>query len=147
VELAGLFANPSPEPFIQVAGGLAKELGEAKPAKRVVSSPPRAHKPHLGAGELAALVNGYQMGATTKELGVQFNIHHTTVSGYLRKSGVILRLRSMREEEVAQAVRLYGEGLSLAQIARRLGHAPNTIRSELKREGVAMRDSHGRKRK
>lgn len=52
----------------------------------------------------------------------------------------------MSSSQVDIAVRLYDEGLSLANIGSQLGFNATTIRAVLLRRGVATRDPHGRDR-
>lgn len=52
----------------------------------------------------------------------------------------------MSDTQIDEAVQLYGSGLSLARIGERLGFSPTTVRSQLPRRGVRLRDPHGRER-
>ncbi len=50
-----------------------------------------------------------------------------------------LRRQGMSEDQVRQAVRLYGEGWSLQRLAERYGCDDETVRTHLKQTGVRMR--------
>lgn len=90
------------------------------------------------------LIVGYQSGKTIKELAVQFQIHHTTVSNILKRRGVSRRYRPLTSEQIEQAVNAYQAGSSSKMIGDLLGVDASTIWRSLKREGVKMRDCHGR---
>jgi hypothetical protein len=55
-----------------------------------------------------------------------------------------VRRQSLNAEGLAQAVRLYEDGWSLALIGNRLGVDATTAWTALKSQRIAMRDSHGR---
>jgi hypothetical protein len=54
------------------------------------------------------------------------------------------RNQSLGPEGIAQAIKLYNSGLSLAKVGRNLSCDPNTVRLVLDSKGVARRDPHGR---
>ena len=148
VELSGLFANPGPASFMQVIRPIVKILGSGEPQDRATSAPiGRRHKTHLSPSQIRDLAARYRSGATMKELAAECGIHQTTVSTYLKKAGVAIRLKAMSSSDIALAKQLYLSGLSLMAVSNRIGRAPNTIRSELIADGVQMRDCHGRVRK
>jgi IS30 family transposase len=97
----------------------------------------------LTASESEELCGAYQSGKTIRELTVQFGIHKTTVTAVLERAGVDRRIRTISAEEVAQAAQLYNEGLSTAVIGARLGFSPETIRSNLMRQGIEIRPRRG----
>ncbi len=74
-----------------------------------------------------------------RELAVRWQVHRTTVAGHLRRAVVELRRQGLSEEQLGEAVRLYGEGWSLQRLAERYGCDPETARAYLKRVGVRMR--------
>ena len=69
------------------------------------------------------LVAGYGHGYTVYPLANEFAINRETVSLILRRRGVAIRhrSRSLGPEQVTLASELYGQGLSLARVAERLG--------------------------
>lgn len=93
-----------------------------------------------------ALITAFQAGATVYELGRRFGIDRQTVSRILKRHGIETRWRTITEEQVDTAVRLYEQGLSLAQVGERLNLRGKSLRVHLLKRGVKMRDSHGRER-
>ncbi len=102
--------------------------------------------PRLGPDGIAQLVAEYEAGATTNELVEQFKISKGAVVRLLHEHGVAMRRQSPTDEQAAEAVRLYGTGLSLAAVGSTLGFDAHTIRRVLLQAEVRMRDSHGRER-
>ena len=94
--------------------------------------------------EVAALVDGYQAGATVYELADRFGINRKTVARYLHRQGVKMRRQGLTAKQVAEAAQLYERGWSLAQIADRYGVWSRTVHLALLARGVKMRDTHGR---
>jgi hypothetical protein len=64
-------------------------------------------------------VAAYQAGGLVKNRAVQFGIHRTTVTDLLEREGVSLRSPGIRPDHVPEAICLYRQGSSLAQLARR----------------------------
>jgi IS30 family transposase len=59
---------------------------------------------------------------------------------------VQIRNQGLTEEQIAEAVRLYESGLSLAEVGAKVGVDHGTVRRQLLRHSVTMRDTHGRER-
>jgi site-specific DNA recombinase len=85
-------------------------------------------------------------GATVYELAARFKIHRTTVSEHLHRAGIEMRRRGLIQDQIAVAMQFYGSGWSLARIADRYGVDVHTVWSALLKQGVVMRDTHGRAR-
>ena len=64
----------------------------------------------------------------------------------LREVGVQIRNQGLTDEQIADAVRLYESGLSLAKIGAEVGVDHGTVRRQLLRHSVRMRDTHGLER-
>ncbi len=105
---------------------------------------PKQSQTRLDPRQIDDLVIAYQSGNTIKELAVQFQIHHTTVSNLLERRGVPRRYRPLTPEQIDHAVKAYQAGSSSKMIGDLLGVDASTIWRSLKREGVKMRDSQGR---
>lgn len=88
----------------------------------------------------------YRAGTSTTELSASFGIHRRTVVVHLHRQGVTLRRDGLAAKHTADAVRLYGEGLSLAEIATIYGTTARTIRAALLARGVEMRKPWDRPR-
>lgn len=76
----------------------------------------------------------------------RFSIHRVTASAHLHRQGVTVRRQGLDAEGVAQAVRLYEGGWSLARIGDRLGVDATTVWTALKAQEIPIRDTHGRER-
>jgi hypothetical protein len=100
----------------------------------------------LRPAEIEELIAGYHAGTPIKDLVAQFRVDQSTVTKYMKRSGVRLRLPALLPEEVEEASRLYRSGQSLRQVGSHFGVRDTTIRTALLRAGVKMRDSHGRER-
>lgn len=86
------------------------------------------------------MVSAYESGQTMASLAAEYHVKRESISKLLRREGVEIRLRKqMSQEQIDDAVRLYGTGLSLEQIGSRLGWDHNTIYRHLKKRGVQMR--------
>lgn len=92
------------------------------------------------------MVDRYAEGATVYELSSEFGIERRTVAVRLKAAGVMMRRQPASAEQVAEMVRLYESGLSLAKVADRTGFSGKTVLNYLRAEGIPTRDSHGRER-
>ncbi|WP_280450690.1 helix-turn-helix domain-containing protein [Nocardia cyriacigeorgica] len=106
------------------------------------ASPRRLRR--LNEVERAALAEAYLDGKTVYELAEMYGISRDTVGKHLKRMGVEMRMQGLSEEQIDEAVRLYGEGWSAQRIGDKLGVYPQTVRRRLLERGVRMRDTHGR---
>jgi DNA invertase Pin-like site-specific DNA recombinase len=105
---------------------------------------PKQSHTRLYPKQINDLVVAYQAGSTIKELAAQFHSHHTTLSNVLKRHGVPGRHRPLTPEQIEHAVEAYLAGSSSKMIGNLLGVDASRIWRTLRREGVNMRDSHGR---
>jgi site-specific DNA recombinase len=114
------------------------------------TAPPSSHRRQtqrrLDVTAQAAVVTEFQAGATVRALAAKHQIHRTTVTAILKRADVPARRRGMRPEQVAEAVKLYGQRWSTAELGKRYGVTDMTVRARLIEAGVAMR-SPGRPRR
>lgn len=87
----------------------------------------------------AELAARYAAGATIRELAAWSGAHRQTVVRHLARAGVELRRLGLTDEQERAAVRLYRDGVTLAEIAVRFGMAASTVRSCLLRQDVTLR--------
>jgi DNA-directed RNA polymerase specialized sigma24 family protein len=124
------------------------ERDVAKSAKRDRPVTPRRQSFKLARRltdeDRASIAKSYQDGATAEAAGRPYGISKASVLKILDEAGVKRRLPRMGEAEIQEARRLYEGGLSLADVGKRLGRDASTVHKALKREGIRMRDSHGR---
>lgn len=90
------------------------------------------------------LIAAYLSGRTVYELAEIFNCHRTTISNCLKTQGIKVRRQSPTNKQIAEAITLYGSGLSCAKVGSKLGFDPETIRHILMRQGVKLRGVHKR---
>ncbi|OGL33168.1 hypothetical protein A3E20_00990 [Candidatus Saccharibacteria bacterium RIFCSPHIGHO2_12_FULL_47_16] len=81
-----------------------------------------------------------------KALAEQLHLTRQTIARVLKREGVTLRQIGLSDIQVEDAIELYRSGLSLAKIGEKIGVDHGTVRRQLLRRGVAMRDTHGRER-
>jgi transposase-like protein len=138
--------------LVVLAGGLSNLCqvldGLANACSSDISPPPvRQRQRRLEATERAALITAYVSGAGVSELAGRFGVHRYTVSQILDRAGVKRRVSGLSPNHVTDAVRLYGQGWSLARIGSSFAVDAETVRQRLLKRGVPMRDAHERKRK
>src|SRR4051794_38221271 len=92
---------------------LAGRRPQRKPARQ------RQAQRRLTVEQVEQLVADYQAGADMKQLASSWGLHRTTVAAQLRRAGVELRRQGIPEDQLADAIRLYGEGWSLQRLAER----------------------------
>lgn len=97
----------------------------------------------LSLAEQEQLVAGYQAGVVVKELAGQFNVHPSTVMAMIRRRELRRRRPVLRAEQVARAVKLYLNGLSLATIGNEFFCQETTVRLALVKAGVKIRPRRG----
>lgn len=86
----------------------------------------------------------YQAGRSVKNLAERWRVHRGTVANHLREAGVEIRSRGLSSEQVSEAVRMYGDGWSLRQLAARYDCDYETVRQALLRAGVVLRPPTGK---
>ena len=99
---------------------------------------------HLNKEEILMLVKNYKAGLTACQLAEKYGCYRTTVSKYLKASGVMMRNCPLSDKQIDQAVRLYKSGLSCLEVGKKLGTCSKTIYNKLIQRNVTMRDTHGR---
>lgn len=111
-------------------------------------TPPMSHKIDLRFTEemRLAVVSDYQTGMATTQLTRKHRIGKGTVLRILEEAGVQRRRQGVDTAGEDTAIRLYESGLSLAKVGELLGVTAETVRTVLRRRGVARRDPQGRSR-
>ena len=102
----------------------------------------RGSAARLPPARIAALVDGYQAGATVYELADRFGIHRTSVSANLHRAGVPMRRQGMGEQQKTLAVVLYNQGWSIAHLSDRFDVDPTTVRRALHAQGITLHRGH-----
>jgi hypothetical protein len=105
--------------------GLLRRLGADLPA--LLAAPPasgtapareRQQQRRLTPEQIGELVEQYVSGDDMRVLAERWCMHRTTVAGHLQRAGAELRRQGLDDQQLKEAIRLYGEGWSL----ERLGH-------------------------
>jgi DNA-directed RNA polymerase specialized sigma24 family protein len=107
--------------------------------------PPVRRQRRLTAAEVTSLVAEYQERAMTVEgLAAKFGIHRQTAARHLDAAGITRRRKTLDETQVAEAVRLYGRGWSLARVGGHLGVNSTSVNYRLRQAGIELRRRRGR---
>jgi len=99
----------------------------------------------LNASNRADLVAAYASGTPVSELTSQFGIHRSTVWQMAFQAGLVTRRPGLDDEVRAEAARLYESGLTLIQVAERLGISDEGVRAAVVSHGGTIRP-RGRRR-
>jgi lambda repressor-like predicted transcriptional regulator len=122
--------------------------------KRINGSPSRSprlrqdgpkprSKRFINAEDVADIVQRYEAGETTQQIGNRYGISKTRVATVLRERGITLRRQGLTDEQVAKTVTLYNAGKSLAWLGVRWGVSHTTIAAALRRQAVQLRTRPG----
>ena len=125
--------------------------------KRVNESPTRPPLPHhddpkrrtkcfLTTDDVTDILQRYEAGETTQQVGTRYDISKTRVAIILREQGVTIRRGGLTDNQISQAATLYAAGHSLARLGARFNVSHTTVAAALKRQGIQLRPRPGRKR-
>ncbi|TLP95188.1 helix-turn-helix domain-containing protein [Nesterenkonia salmonea] len=93
----------------------------------------------MSASIRAEVLEGYGAGTPVRVLARRFGVHRSTVREIARRAGVQPQRMAPTEEAQAEAARLYTEGLTLAQVSKRLGISDESVRAAVLASGGAIR--------
>jgi hypothetical protein len=118
------------------------------PIERTGRSTHRVHnvRKRLGSDVISQLIADYEAGASTPALMKRYKISKGTVLRLLQSHGITMRHQQMTDAEITEAIQLYQQGWSLAQVGEKLGRNPSTIQGVLERAGVPRRGRQARER-
>lgn len=86
------------------------------------------------------MVNLYQSGKTTRELGKMFKVCKTTITNLLREQGVeVTRSKVQARLDADKVVSMYKDGCTSGKIAKEFGVNPQTILNCLRNHGVKIK--------
>jgi len=100
-------------------------------------------KRFLNPEDIADIVDRYQAGETTQQIGTRYGISKTRVATVLREQGITIRRQGLTDGQAREATELYAAGKSLAWIGTRFGVSHTTIATELRKQGVQLRPRPG----
>lgn len=93
----------------------------------------------------AKLLAGYTAGVPVREVATRFKVHRGTLREIARQAGLAARQPELHDAIRQDAARLYADGLTLAQVAGRVGISDEAVRSAVLACGDTIRPS-GRRR-
>jgi hypothetical protein len=93
----------------------------------------------LGAETITQVVADYQAGDSTPTLMLKYSLAKGTVLRLLQDNDINMRHQRMSELEIAEAIKLYQQGWSLARVGKHFNRNPSTIQAVLMRAGVTRR--------
>lgn len=85
----------------------------------------------LTPAEVDRLIDDYLTGFSVGYLAQKYGVHRATVSKHLTRNNVLRRQHGLTSDEAAEAVKLYGGGISMWAIARTLGVNRKQVRVSL----------------
>jgi hypothetical protein len=143
VEAIGTYSN---------SGHLSQEFADLR--KRIDESPARTpllcendlkprSKRFLTAQDVTDIVDLYEAGETTQQIGNRYGISKTRVATVLREHGVTIRRQGLNHEQFSEAATLYAAGRSLAWLGARYGVSHTTVATALRRQGSQLRRRPG----
>ena len=135
MELLG--ANSNRNNVTRLLSILAGEGRDCPPARTTRS--PRQKQRRLTSEEIERVVERYQAGESANLLAAELGVHRTTIVGHLKRRGVSTRYKIIAEADLAEAVRLYEEGWSLARVGEQFGVSAHTVLSAFRAAGIATR--------
>jgi transposase-like protein len=89
--------------------------------------------------KFASIAEEYHNDTSIRDLAQKYDCHSDTVIRNLKKQGIIISRKKMKDEEEKEAIHLYRSGLMVSDIAERLNVSKSTIKRCLHRNGVKMR--------
>ena len=101
----------------------------------------RSLRRRLSPREIENLIARYNAGSSLRALSLEYCISRSGLRHLLLGEGVALRAHGITSEDAEEAVRLYESGLTIRQVAERIGSSFGTVRTALHEHEVVMRTS------
>lgn len=124
-----------------------KEASRAYQRNRRASKPKPARKPYTPpppSFDVQAAARDYKAGQSIRDLSIAYGVSRETMRRHLGKAGVDIRPNIKGNPiDAAKVVELYGQGLTLSEIAARLGVTYSGAYKALRGADVAVRDDRG----
>ena len=98
---------------------------------------------------LPDLIKKYESGKTLLELGHEYKLAPKTISGWLKASGVKMRISGSRKIEIDRDLlqRMADEGMSQVEICEKLNISTSTMSVRMKEYGIKINRDARKKRK
>ena len=94
---------------------LRERISNSPPRPASSGTPPRS-KRLLGATHVDDIVQKYDSGETTQQIGAYFGISKSRVATVLREQGVTIRRQGLTIDQASEAEKLYADGKSLCRL-------------------------------
>ena len=85
------------------------------------------------------IVQKYNSGDTTQQIGAHFGISKSRVASVLRAQGITIRRQGLTIEQASEVGMLYAVGQSLAWLGARYDVSHTTVAAALRRQGMQLR--------
>ncbi|WP_152024509.1 hypothetical protein [Tessaracoccus flavescens] len=153
VDLRSSFSNPR-KPLGSLISRVLRGSGARRPRARgarmtdergPMRENSRQSQTRLSVSNRAELIAGYADGVPVRELATRFNVHRGTVREIARQAGLAARRPELPDAIRQDAAQLYAGGMTLAQVAARLGVSHESVRSAVIACGGTIR-AGGRRR-
>ncbi|HWF70542.1 MAG TPA: helix-turn-helix domain-containing protein [Mycobacterium sp.] len=95
---------------------------------------------------LSEIIACYEAGEPSTALAASHSLSKGSVIRLVREAGIPIRRQGLTNDQITEAIQLYGSGMSLAKVGARFGVDHGTVWRALKKRGMRMRDTHGRER-
>jgi transposase len=93
----------------------------------------------LRSARRAELIADYEAGMPVKAISAKYGVHRGTIPALVRRAGAEVRVAGLDAEERARASALYESGMTLVQVARRMGIGDDAVRQAVLDEGGQLR--------
>ncbi len=74
-----------------------------------------------------------------KAISAKYGVHRGTIPALVRRAGVAVRVAGLDAEQQARASSLYESGMTLVQVAQRMGIGEDAVRQAVLDEGGRLR--------
>jgi len=74
-----------------------------------------------------------------KAISAKYGVHRGTIPSLVRRAGAAIRVAGLDADERARASSLYESGMTLVQVARRMGIGDDAVRQAVLDEGGQIR--------
>jgi AraC-like DNA-binding protein len=129
---------PTPGEVAKLAQ-LSRGIQSETTSKGKQEAPHRSLRRRLAPQAIEELVARYSAGEETPALSREYGISGSGLRDLLRAEGVSLRGHAITVQDAERAVQLYERGLTITQVVAHIGYSHGTIRTVLRRHGVAIR--------
>lgn len=85
------------------------------------------------------LLADYEAGMPVRVIAAKYGVHRGTIPTVIRRAGAVVRLVGLSDEDRERACSLYGGGMTLKQVAQRLGIGDEAVREAVVDGGGTIR--------